>query len=156
MKLTKVSYSGVRPMNEFNRCLEQGRIVKIQPEKEMIDKEIESARYDLQSAQESLLKEDAKWASVQAYYSMFHSAKALVLKKGYREKSHYCLIIALRELYVKTGELEKEFVDDIETCMDVRHEADYGLVYDDESASICIKAAEKLILAASKLLDVNV
>jgi uncharacterized protein (UPF0332 family) len=26
--------------------------------------------------------EDYKWASVQAYYSMFHAAKALVLKKG--------------------------------------------------------------------------
>ena len=45
---------------------------------------------------------------------MFHSAKALVLKKGYREKSHYCLLVALRELYIKSGELTKDVADDFE------------------------------------------
>ncbi len=112
------------PMNEFQKCLEQRRIVKIIPTKEMIDKEITNAEYDLKMADESLLKDDSKWASVQAYYSMFHSAKALVLNKGYREKSHYCLIVALRELYIKTKELDKDIGDDLETCMDIRHEAD--------------------------------
>jgi len=77
-------------MNEFQRCLEQRRIVKITPTKEMIGKEIAHAEYDLNRAEESLHNEDSKWASVQAYYSMFHTAKALVLKKGYREKNHYC------------------------------------------------------------------
>ncbi len=62
----------------------------------MVKKEIEGSKLDLSSAEESLNDEEYKWASVQAYYSMLHAAKALGLKKGYREKSHYCLLIALR------------------------------------------------------------
>jgi uncharacterized protein (UPF0332 family) len=136
----------------FKKCLEQKRIVKIIPTKEMIDKELASAKYDLKMADESLMKNDSKWASVQAYYSMFHSAKALVLNKGYREKSHYCLIVALRELYIKTEELDKEIGDDLENCMDIRHEADYGLTYDTESATICIDAARNLLESADNIL----
>ena len=140
-------------MNEFQKCLEQRRIVKINPTKEMIEKEISSAEYDLKMADESLVKNDSKWASVQAYYSMFHCAKALVLNKGYREKSHYCLIVALNELYIKTGELPEEISDDLENCMDIRHEADYGLTYDKESANLCIDAARSLLESAEKILN---
>ena len=140
-------------MNEFQKCFEQKRIVKITPTKEMIDKEMTSAEYDLKMADESLLKNDSKWASVQAYYSLFHCAKALVLNKGDREKSHYCLLVALRELYIKTGELQEEIGDDLENCMDIRHEADYGLTYDNESAKLCIDAARNLLNSAEKILS---
>ena len=140
-------------MNDFQKCLEQKRIVKITQTKEMIDKEMASAEYDLKMADESLLKDDPKWASVQAYYSMFHCAKALILNKGYREKSHYCLIAALRELYIKPEELDIEIGDDFENCMDIRHEADYGLTYDSESATICIEAARSLLESAEKILN---
>ena len=95
---------------------------------------------------------DYKWASVQAYYSIFHAAKALVLEKGYREKSHYCLLIALRELYVRTKELDPEFADNFEMIMDIRHEADYALTYEEESARIAIENARKFIDKALSLL----
>ena len=118
----------------------------------MIEKELEGAKYDLSSAEESLHDEDYKWASVQAYYSMFHAAKALIFKKGYREKSHYCLLIALRELYVKTKKLNSEFADNFEMIMDIRHEADYALTYDEESARIAIENARNFLEKALALL----
>ena len=83
-------------MSEFEKCLKNRRILRIEPTREMLVKEMDNAEYDLSKAGDSLLSEDFKWASVQAYYSMFHSAKALVLKKGYREKSHHCLLVALK------------------------------------------------------------
>ena len=70
-------------------CLDAKRTYRTYAE--MIEKELEGAKYDLSSAKESLHDKDIKWASVQAYYSIFHAAKSLVLKKGFREKSHYCL-----------------------------------------------------------------
>jgi uncharacterized protein (UPF0332 family) len=76
---------------------------------------------------------------------MYHVAKSLVLKKGYREKSHFCLIIALRELYVKEYELDKEMVENLELCMNLRHEADYGLTYHQESAETAIKYAKEFL-----------
>ncbi|MFQ6088618.1 MAG: HEPN domain-containing protein [Candidatus Methanofastidiosia archaeon] len=118
----------------------------------MIKKELEGAKYDLMSAEESLRNGDYKWSSVQAYYSFFHSAKALVLKKGYREKSHYCLLVALRELYVKTRKLDPEFADNFEISMDIRHEADYALIFDKESARITIENARKFLYKTQTLL----
>ena len=83
---------------------------------------------------------------------MFHAAKALVLKKGYREKSHYCLIIALKELYVKEKQLKSETVENLELCMNLRHQADYGLSYHQESAKTAIKYAEEFLDATLQLL----
>ena len=70
---------------DLDRCLREGRIVRTTPSVPMIEKELKAAGIDLMTAEDSLSRGHVKWASVQAYYSMFHSAKALVLSKGYRE-----------------------------------------------------------------------
>jgi uncharacterized protein (UPF0332 family) len=139
-------------MNDFERCIKERRLIKIKLSNEMIQKEVESAEYDLERARNSLDEGDFKWAAVQSYYSMFHAAKALVLKRGYREKSHFCLIIALKELYVKENNLDAEMVENLELCMNLRHEADYGLTYHQQSAKIAIKYAEDFLNNALKLL----
>jgi len=139
-------------MNDFERCIRERRLIKIKPSNEMIQKEVESAKYDLQRARNSIDEGDFKWAAVQSYYSIFHAAKAIVLKRGYREKSHFCLIIALRELYVKEDKLNAEMVENLELCMSLRHEADYGLTYHQESAEIALKYAEEFLNEASNLI----
>lgn len=139
-------------MNEFERCIKERRLMKIKASKEMIEKELSSAGYDLERSRDSLHDKDFKWASVQAYYSMFHAAKALVLAKGFREKSHYCLIIALNELYVKTGKMDSEIADTIELCMHLRHDADYGSIFDKESAQTAISYAEEFLDVTTQLL----
>ncbi len=139
-------------MNEFERCIKERRLIKIKPSNEIIRKELESAEYDLERARNSLDEGDFKWAAVQSYYSMFHAAKALVLKMGYREKSHFCLIIALRELYVKEGRLDTDMVENLELCMNLRHEADYGLTYHQDSAETAIRYAEVFLDKALNLI----
>ncbi len=88
---------------------------------------------------------DYKWSSVQSYYSIFHSAKALVLKKGYRERGHHCLLVAVRELYVKDGYIDAQQAEEFELCMGIRLDADYGIVYDRESAELAINYAESFL-----------
>ncbi len=83
---------------------------------------------------------------------MFHCAKALVLAKGYREKGHACLLVALRELYVRTGELERRLTDDLEMVMDLRVEADYGLTYSADGARIAVEIAEGMLSTTEDLL----
>ena len=139
-------------MNDFERCIKERRLTKIKPSTEMIQKEVESSEYDLERARNSLNEGDFKWAAVQSYYAMFHAAKTLVLKRGYREKSHFCLIIALRELYVKEDKLNAELVENLELCMSLRHEADYGLTYHQESAETAIKYAEEFLDKSLNLL----
>jgi uncharacterized protein (UPF0332 family) len=135
-------------MNAFERCIAEKRLVKVEISSGMIKKELESADYDYGRAMDSLNEKDAKWASVQAYYSIFHAAKALVLSKGYREKGHACLQIALRELFPE----EKDLARDLEMCMDLRHGADYASKYDAESAGIAVRKAGTSLERARELL----
>ncbi|MBI5635841.1 HEPN domain-containing protein [Candidatus Micrarchaeota archaeon] len=92
--------------SRFKNCLEEGKLEKISVQPDLVKKEIDAASFDLASAEKSIKENNPKWATVQAYYSMFHTAKALVLSKGYREKSHACLSIALKALFVDEGILE--------------------------------------------------
>ena len=139
-------------MNDFNRCLERGRIVRVDIDKEMIKRELSSADYDLEKAEGSLKGSDFKWAAIQAYYSMFHVAKGLVLSRGYREKSHYCLMIAIEELFIKPGLIKADLLSDFEMCLSIRHEADYGLEYSPDQSRSSIETAHEWIFVADEIL----
>jgi uncharacterized protein (UPF0332 family) len=139
-------------MGEFERCIKLGRLVRFDASPDMVRKELLAAESDLKAATSSRQQGNDKWASVQAYYSMFHCAKALVLAKGYREKGHACLIVALRELYVKTGDMERSVADDLEMAMDLRHEADYGLAFSANGARRAVDMAEGMLETTKRIL----
>ncbi len=86
---------------DFRKCIERGGLSRVDGDPQIVAKEILVARQDLSEAEASIKRGSFKWATVQAYYAMFHIARALVYQSGYREKSHRCLAIALRELYVQ-------------------------------------------------------
>jgi len=90
---------------DLDDCVRNNRIVQMIPSQDIIEKEMEGSLYDLRRARDSLALKDHKWASIQAYYSMFHAGKALLLKAGFREKSHGCLVVGLRALYVDPGKI---------------------------------------------------
>ena len=140
-------------MTTLERCLGSGRSKRCSPDKRIVRKELDAATDDLERAKRTFIEEDAKWSSIQAYYSMFHSARALVVAAGYREKGHRCLIAAMRTLYVSEGILERSIVDDLELCMEVREEADYAMIEDLDSAGACIESAERLLDAAMRILS---
>lgn len=75
---------------QFERCKDRGKLIEIDKDLELIEKELNESRYDLNSAQRSSSREDYKWTIVQCYYSMFHAFRALIFSRGYREKSHSC------------------------------------------------------------------
>ena len=60
--------------------------------------------------------------------------------KAYREKSHYCLIEAVRTLFVETGALPVVFVEALLEAKHLREAADY---YGDFSEINCKKLAKK-------------
>jgi len=85
---------------QFRRLLEERKLQRIQPRNDIVLKEVESAEYDLRKWKNSLEEEDYKWAIIQAYYSMFHAARALIYSKGYRERSHRACLVALKEFFL--------------------------------------------------------
>jgi uncharacterized protein (UPF0332 family) len=141
---------GVNPI--IRRLLEERRLLKSRLDHEAVEKELKGAEYDLEKAEASFNEGDSKWATVKAYYSMFHAARALLYDAGYRERSHTALITAIRELYVKSGRLVEEALSNYENAMDLREEADYALTFSDEGARRVVQDAKRFITAVKEIL----
>ena len=84
---------------EFKHCLKNKNIVPFAGGKDLVKKELTIAESDLSDAKTGFKNELYKWSTIQAYYSMVHTGKSLLYSRSYREKSHYCLAIALRALF---------------------------------------------------------
>jgi len=136
---------------ELDDCLKKGKIVRFPAAKKLAVKELDVAREDLSTSRRSLKQKNHKWATVQAYYAMFHAARTLFYHKGYREKSHYCLILAMKAFYVSEGVLEMRLVESLQTAKTLREGADYENTFDPESAKALVDQAEEFVKIAAEV-----
>ena len=138
---------------EFNQCLESKRIIAFARGKRLVNKELAVARSDLAEAKAGYKNERYKWSTIQGYYAMFHAARALVYSRGYREKSHYCLAVALRALFVDETKMNPQLVRDFLNAMNLRQAADYEAEFSQSGAKAVIASAASFIETAAKLLE---
>lgn len=139
---------------EFEKCLKRGKVRVFSRGKALVDKELSTARSDLGEAQESLGRAKYKWSTIQSYYySMFHSARALIYDKNYRERSHYCLIVALRALYVETKQLSFSLIEALHKAKTLREQADYYGEFSKATAYSLLGSAKEFLNEAGKILN---
>lgn len=139
--------------NKFKKCLEYKKIVRFNRGPNLVSKELKLSLDDLDSAKDIYKRGNYKWAIVHAYYSMFHAGRGLLYIKRYREKSHYCLIEAIRELYVKEKELSFVFIENIYKAKMLREEADYYGEYKKSMAEKLIKKSEEFLNEVKKIIE---
>ena len=77
------------------------------------------------------------------------------LLPGYREKSHYCLAVALRALFVDEGKIDAQLVRDFLNAMNLREAADYEAEFSRSGAEAVIASAERFIQKAATILDIG-
>ena len=123
------------------RLLAERKLLRANITREMVLKEISAAETDMKEAEDSLSRGKYKWATIQGYYSIFHSGRALLYSRGFREKSHYALFLALQELF--RNELESSLIQNYEEAMNLRQEADYDLKFSEEGANETVVGATK-------------
>ena len=140
---------------EFEQCLESRKIVSFARGKKLVKKELLVAKSDLADARAGHGNERYKWSTIQGYYAMFHAARALVYSQDYREKSHYCLAVALKALFVDEGKIDAQLVRDFLNAMNLREAADYEAEFSQSGAKAVIASAEKFIQKAAAILDVK-
>ncbi len=138
---------------EFKKCLERGKIKKFSPGKKLAKKELKLAQEDLKISLKSLSEGSYKWSIIQSYYSMFHSARALLYSKNYREKSHFCLIEAIRTLFVETGKINVYLVEAILEAKNLREAADYYGDFSELNCKKLIKKAEEFLKTAREIIE---
>lgn len=138
---------------EFDDCLKRGRIVPFPPAKKLVTKELGIAQQDLATAQKSIEEKNYKWATIQAYYAMFHAARTLLHLKGYREKSHYCLMLAMKEFYVSEGKMEMRLAESLQMAKALRESADYDNIFDKNSAVSLVDQAVLFVKIANGIVS---
>lgn len=137
------------------------------PRREFIEKEIQKATRISKGGVNSVLRELAQKRLVErkrrgrmyfyaTYYSMFHSARALIYDKNYRERNHYCLIVALRALYVETKQLNFSLVEALQKAKTLREQADYYSEFSKTTASDLLESAKEFLNKAGEILKQSI
>lgn len=140
---------------EFQKALEKKRILHFAQGKRQVKKELHEAENDLAEALNRLESEKYKYATITGYYSMFHSVRAIIYSKGYREKSHYYLLVALNSLFVDAGLLSGEMASEFHDAMVLREDADYHGNFTKEGAETVLKAAKEFVVTAKAILKIK-
>ena len=116
------------PFN-YNDCMREGLLRKMPPSKDKATQSLKKAREWLKEGENSL-KGDAFSSSILASYMvMFHAARTILFFDGFREKSHACVARYLEEKYVKTGKLDKKWVELLDHSREIRHNDQYDLSF---------------------------
>ena len=112
---------------DFKACLDKKKLYRSDAAKALAGKEFKSATDDLADAEMSLSQKRCKWATIQAYYAMFHAARALLYSRGYRERSHFCVVAGIEHLFGETKLIELTWVRALKNAMSLREDAVYVL-----------------------------
>ena len=137
----------------FRDCLSRGLIRKDASAAERVKKSIEIAERFLSSTKKNLEIEEFEMAEIASYNSIFHSARSLLFSKEYTERSHICVIIALRELYNKNQTLI-DLLNTFDKIRLSRHNIQYGgLLIDREEADFVFNFSKRFLDEAKKTLN---
>lgn len=140
------------PFN-YDDCIKEGLLRKIPPSKDKAMQSFKKAQGWLREAENSLKGEAFNSSLLASYMVMFHAARSILFWDGFREKSHACVARYLEEKYVKTGKLDKKWVELLDYNREIRHDDQYDLSFFStrEEAEESLKSAEDFLAEMENL-----
>ncbi len=143
-------------MMDLQDCFVNGMIRKSAPDINKAKNSIKIAERKIEEAKKISNAGVFDLALVTAYTAMFHAARALLFKDGYKERSHFCLCTYVKATY--SGRIEAKYLNELDILREQRHMALYGdenLVLKDveeSEAESAIKLAEGFLAVVKKLI----
>ncbi|MFH0818079.1 MAG: HEPN domain-containing protein [Candidatus Micrarchaeota archaeon] len=134
----------------LEECFENRKLRKARPDLLKAAASVQVAKRKVAEAEELAKAGFRSMALIQAYASMFHAGRALLFRDGIIEKSHYCLIIYLKEKYVKTGSIPIESI----TLMDSFREERNDVLYSLEKITVEGKECEEGVKSARQFIKI--
>lgn len=98
----------------IEHLIEKGLLRKEAPDNAKSYQSLVVSGTKLKEAQKALNAGIFEAAIVFSYMSMFHAARALLFKDGYLEKSHFAVVVFLKEKY--SPELGSSLISKFNTC----------------------------------------
>jgi len=83
---------------KFKECIAKGLIRRDDSAKTRVHSSLESAERFLNAARKNFDIGELEMTEIATYNSAFHSARSILFSMGYTERSHACLITALKEI----------------------------------------------------------
>jgi uncharacterized protein (UPF0332 family) len=114
-----------------------------------------SARESLEEGELLLGSQKYKGANNRAYYTIFHSMRAILALDGFDSKKHSGVIAKFNESYIKNKIFTIDYGKIVKNASIIRNNSDYDdfFIATKEQAETQIKDAKKFILAVEKYLD---
>jgi len=136
----------------FKDCILKGLIRKDKSAPERIKKSLEIAERFQISAKKNIEIKELEMAEIASYSSIFHSARSLLFKNEYTERSHVCIILTLKEIYKSNHEL-LELLNTFDKIRISRHNIQYGgTLIDKEEAEFVYEFAKKFLEKTKKII----
>lgn len=133
-------------------CMSKGLIRKDKSAPERVKKSLEIAERFLSASKKNIEIEELEMAEIASYNSIFHSARSLLFKKEYTEKSHICVILALKEFYTNNHELI-DLLNTFDKIRISRHNIQYGgILIDIEEAEFVYEFAKQFLEETKKII----
>jgi len=142
-------------MSKINDLIQKGKLKRAVISEDMYIKEYSISEKDLETAKKSFKDENYKWATIQAYYAVFHAVRSLVYKSGFREESHIAMKVAFKELYIDNGTIPMKVYSVLERGMDLREMADYKETYSKDGAETLINGVVDTLGEIRVLIEKN-
>lgn len=138
---------------DFNDCIKENLLRKIPPSKDKAIQSMKKAHQWLKESETSLKGVAFNSSILVSYIAMFHAARSILFVDGYREKSHACVARYLEEKYVKTGKLERKWVELLDHSREIRHNDQYNLSFIStrKDAEYALKSARDFLSAIEEL-----
>ena len=135
-------------------CLEKQLLSKIEPDIRKAKKSIVASERKLSLAEAELKNELYEGCFISAYSAMFHAARALLFKDGFKERSHYAVYIYLAEKY--SSKIQEKYINEFNNMRTDRHNLMYGLDEQEtgeEEAKATIKLVKEFLEEVKKQLE---
>ena len=136
-------------------CLEEGLLKKVPPNKDKAIKSLEKSKHLLELAESELNSGFYESAIVSAYMSVFHAARAILFRDGFKERSHYALYVYISEKY--EGKIEKWLINELNALRLQRHELMYDIEKSvevlEEDANTALNIAKEFLRSIKKILN---
>ena len=139
---------------DYNECLKKDLLKRIPKSTIKAENSIRTAKKWLEEANKNLEHGSYNSCILNCYLVMFHSARAILYKDGYREKSHACIARYLEHNYVKKGILKQKHINLLDHHRELRHQDQYSFEFfaTKEECEQALKTAKEFLTEMNKLL----
>jgi len=139
--------------SEYDECVQKSKLKPFSRGHTLAAKELETATSDLESAEKTYSDGNYKWATIQVYYAMFHAARALIYSQGLRERSHHCLVMAVKELFVDKKLIPANLLEALKEAKSLREDADYYNRWSEDGSKRLLASARAFLDRARYILS---